>query len=434
MASNLSELITDGINKAVSTVLSKEAISIQVIKVNNLDLDVKYLKIKSNFKFENIDSNWSFFIPRSCATNIFNLTSDEDLINEDMVGSLKDIVSKISDQLSSNINGSNFEDLGAVESSLIEDEIIDNNSEENINNLFKFILSLEDKEDNLFIEFDEQILPHIQSIETTIASEKPQEKEVDNLNNNDEQKVQESNSTSEEVPQEDEKLEDQKSAKLKKIIIVVGILFALVLTTGIVLYFMGAFEPEVIEKPKDKNITIEKEKIVPIDSKPIKKHINFTMSQIDVERLNKKLYLLTKYEILEEDAIERLKAIEKEKLYKEKQKKLELFAKNNKEEPLFQKKATYDNEDTNETIVLNSFVQIPTLKLKKFKRFIKHSKKVAANLSICKDKNGRTQIFVGPFVDKKSRQRALDLLNKQLLNEVKQLDLSNKDFEQMCSF
>jgi len=232
-------------------------------------------------------------------------------------------------------------------------------------------------------------------------------------------------------------------------------LIIIVILTGIILYFTGAFEPTIIEKSKDANTTtIKKDKIVAIKSKPIKKYIDFKMSQINKKRLNRKLSLLTKYEILEDDAIEKLKAIEKERLYKERQAKLELFAKRNKEEPLFEKIAKdkniihknnfkkdgintinnkSDSKDTKK-IIFDSFVQIPTLKFSKFSKFIKKAKKVRANLSICKDSNGRTQIFVGPFLDKISRTNTLKTLNKKLYKDIKQLNLSKKDFDKMCKF
>ena len=493
MATDLSDLIRNGLSSTLESLLAKDAKLKQTNKTHELDLSGQCVEVSTNFKFESFESSWTFFIPALSATCILNLMMGEEdpvsseEVDEDTLDALNEVVSNISGGLSTAINGSGFEDLGAVQFSLNDNKIVDGNEYATNDNLYRFEITLENNTVLFFIQFDEAIIPYIEAIANSEIT--PQEeivendevKEEDTSDNKEEPTKELSKQPKEEETEaettivdedskEDKEDKEVKTTKLaflkklnflktddplKKIIIIVGALFGLVILTGIILYFTGAFEPEAIEKPKDINTTKIQTEEVTIKSIPIKKYITFNLSQINTKRLNKKLSLLTKYEILEEDAIEKLKAQEKERFYQEQQKKLEQFAKNNKEEPLFQK--TKDgqqivhknyfnkdgiNSDTNSTIntntqkdiVFNNFIQIPTLKLQKFTKFIKAAKKVSANLSICKDTNGRTQIFIGPFVSENSRDKIIKTLKKSLSKNVKKLDLSKDDFHKMCKF
>ena len=519
MASNLSEIIQNGLAGTLESLLAKQVVLEQTTKAHPSDLKGQSVKVKTAFKFEKFTSNWTFYIPALGANHVLNLMMGEDIepseeLNDDTLDALNEVVSNICGGLSTTINGSGFEDLGSVQFSLEGNEIeLDSSKDALLENLFRFALSLEGQEVLFFIEFDEPILPYIETItssETTQVEEvdddevndeeqneeelqeelnsedndenNKQEEDTDELIEGDTDKEDESNSskakddkntdTKEEAQEEDKPKEsilkklnflkvdetleplEAKQVKLKKIIILVSILFAIVIITGITLFLMGTFDPEVIEEPIENNTTIKKDTIVKIKAKPIKKYIDFQMSQINSKRLNKKLSLLTKYEILEEDAIEKIKALQKEKLYKEKHARLEAFAKKNKEEALFQQHKNQDSlvhtnkytipgiendnslaKISNKNITeVNNFIQIPTLKLNKFKIFIKKAKEVTANLSICKDENGRTQIFIGPFLTKDSRTKALKTLSKKLKKDTKVLDLTQKDFEERCKF
>ena len=504
MASNLSEIIQNGLAGTLESLLTKEVILDHITKAHPSDLKGQCVKVKTSFKFDKFTSNWVFYVPALGANHILNLMMGEDTepseeLNDDTLDALNEVVSNICGGLSTTINSSGFEDLGTVQFTLEGNEIeLDATKDALTQNLFRFSLSMEDKEILFFIVFDESILPYIETITSSEITqveelededeeededdliEEDQEEDNDDLdelekdepekikNDLDTKNPESTEELEKEKPKEsifkklnflavDETLEPQeaKQVKLKKIIIIVSILFALVIATGVTLFFMGTFDPEVVEEPLDVNTTVKKETIVKIKTKPIKKYINFEISKINTTRLNKRLLLLTKYEILEEDAVEKIKAAQKEKLYKEKLQKLEEFAINNKEEALFKQvknkeelihKNKYtipalEGEANNTSIilnkevtVLNSFIQIPTLKLNKFKEFIKKSKKVTANLSICKDENGRTQIFIGPFLSKDSRDNILKSLNKNLKKDTKLLDLSKKDFEEKCKF
>jgi len=507
MASNLSNLIQDGLTGTLESLLAKTTTLKLTTQANPIELKGSCVQIKTLFKFENLSSSWTFLIPTFSANYIFNLmmgdnSEPSDTLDVDTLDALNEVVSNICGGLSTSINGASYTDLGAVQFSLEGNEIIDDISTfSDSKNIYRFTISIEDKDIFFFILFDEPILPYIETILQSEISEviednkeiedeviKEESKDTDadqkdkDTDNNQEQI--ENNEELEDITSEDDINEEKKSklaffkklnflkvdesldpqeakqAKLKKIIILVSALFGLVLLTGIILYFTGSFEPDVIEKPKDINTTlINKNSIVKIKSKPIKKYIDFKISQINIKRLNKRLSLLTKYEIIEDDIVEKQKAIEKERLYKEKQKKFTLFSKQNKEEPLFKKipnnklniihtnqytidgvennqsQAQIDkNSSINSKILVKSFIQISTLKISKFTKFIKESKKNKANLSICKDENGRTQIYIGPFINTKIRDFIITKLSNKLRSSIKKLNLSNYDFEKRCKF
>ncbi len=502
MASDLSSLIQNGLSGTLESLLAKTAKLEQTTKAHPSDLKGQCIKVDTTFKFANLTTNWSFLIPALTASYISNTmmmlddAKPTEELDDDILDALKEVVSTISGGLTTTINGSDFEDLGSVKFSITQNEIVDGTQYSQSETLFRIPISVEEQEIIIFINFDDTILPYINAIaaseatqvieeitpieEETPVVEKEKEELLDEpkeeLDSNDIEEVNPENNDNKEAKAKDEikndsndevekpkdkfaflkKLnflktdddlsdEEKKQVKLKKIIILTGGLLGIIILIAILLYFTGAFEPEVIEESQDLNTTkVETKKIVKIKSVERKKYITFNITQIDTKRLNKKLLILTKYEILEEDAIERIKAKEKEKLYKEQQAKLENFAKKNKEEPIFNKigKDTtnqsnkYDKKNNTQKnkATLNHFIQIPTLKLSQFKSFIRKAKLVKANLSICKDTSGKTQIYIGPFTNENSRTKILTTLSKKKIKDTKKLNLSKEEFDKRCSF
>jgi len=140
--------------------------------------------------------------------------------------------------------------------------------------------------------------------------------DVDDINLN--------NSTADEIDEipdnsvlKDEEFDVQKkqSKIVRSLIVIVSILLTFV-SIGVLLYFVGFFDSE----PVKTEIKPEVEKT----QKAQKDEYEFKEADIDANRLNKKLNLLTKYEIVENSATEEKKAIEKENLYLEAKKQLEM--------------------------------------------------------------------------------------------------------------
>lgn len=136
------------------------------------------------------------------------------------------------------------------------------------------------------------------------------------------------NSQSQTITEEvvEEKPIQQKQSKIKIILIsIVGFLL-LIIVVGAVLFFTGFFDPEV-----KKDLKVSKNTKEAVIKKEVEKY-KFTAEDVNIKRLNRKLTLLTKYEIIENDDKELLKS--KEKSYQEKLKKEKnlLIQENNKKE------------------------------------------------------------------------------------------------------
>ena len=106
----------------------------------------------------------------------------------------------------------------------------------------------------------------------------------------------------------------KKQTKLQKILIAVAAGLLVIITLGLIAYFLGFFDEE---KP------MPKEEVKKEVTKPAKPKVQFNDKDINVDRLNQKLNMLTKYEILEDAQKEKQKALEKERLHQEAQQKLE---------------------------------------------------------------------------------------------------------------
>lgn len=106
----------------------------------------------------------------------------------------------------------------------------------------------------------------------------------------------------------------KKQTKLQKILIGVAASLLIIIILGIVAYFLGVFDPEEVEQKQE--VKVE-------EVQPKKPEVDFNDKDINVDRLNQKLNMLTKYEIIEDAKKEEQKALEKEKLHQEAQRKLE---------------------------------------------------------------------------------------------------------------
>merc|ERR1711879_1130153 len=98
----------------------------------------------------------------------------------------------------------------------------------------------------------------------------------------------------------------KKQPKIFKILISIAVFLFLILATGAVLYFTGFFDPEPIK-------VVEKKEI----NEKIEEEITFNTKDIDKNRLNKKLTMLTKREIMNKEELE----TEENKIKEEKKKK-----------------------------------------------------------------------------------------------------------------
>ena len=258
----------------------------------------------------------------------------------------------------------------------------------------------------------------------------------------------------------------KKRSKLQNILLIVAGILVFIILVGIVLYFMGFFEPEA--KRADSNISKEANATTAV--KQVKKKYKFRLDHINTKRLNKKLALLTKYEIIEDQEKELEKIKEKEALKKE-IKKEDTASKDKIQDSNISKKEVDANktivaakqDDTNLTIDQNlskpvttnnelkkkiikqtiykpkdkeflNFVQISVLRYKLFKSFIDKKKDSKARISICQDNKGRSQILIGPFTTKESRDWVISKINSSIKEDAFAVEFTKEEFDKRCNF
>lgn len=187
-----------------------------------------------------------------------------------------------------------------------EDELGDNRSEELLEELVADDMEIESSDDHVTYNED---------------NEKIEAEKINSENEDGSAIVDELHE--EEVPVQ------KKQSKIFRILIGAIAVLSIILTIGIILYFTGFFDPEE-EKMQDKKI---EKKVAKKDD------VIFDNATIDKNKLNKKLTMLTKHEIMEKEALE---AEEKKK--EEEKKRKEEEAKKKREDAL---KAKLEEEQRN---------------------------------------------------------------------------------------
>lgn len=242
--------------------------------------------------------------------------------------------------------------------------------------------------------------------------------------------------------------EDKKNKKLKIIVYIISGILGFLVIGFLIAYFMGIFEPPTPPK-QETNITKETQKsMIMIDI--IDKDIEYKNSMINEKRLNKRLSLLTKYEILEEDLIEKSKLMKKEHLHKLRMKRLEEFAKENKEESLFkkdlnrslpkldrftssEKNSSYQNKIAIENEKL-TYIKIVPLKYKRYKDIIANKKSKSTSISICKNNLGKIFVYIGPIFTNTELNKISNSMNSKNNRTLDLISLTQKEFNTMCNF
>jgi len=463
MASDLSQLIQDSISNTLNGLLAKETKLIETTKVHEKDIqDLEILQVNVVFDFEKISSTLSFAIPGTSASFIFNSMMGDRLaetiatIDDDTKDAMEEFISNLAGGLVTTINGSDLPDLGNVKFSIAKSQVIKGNELPTYDNMFRFLLDLEGHQLEVFTQFDKILLPFIATLmaseitkhEEPVIEEVVEEPEVIEAPK-EEVKEEKTEEKTEEAPKDKKIGLDDK--KIKLIVMGLGGLIALLLVSGIVMYFMGVFdepEPVVVKVVKK----VKKDEVDIIKYKTLKK-VNFKTSDIDTKRLNGRLALLNKSSILTPSQLskenleekKRLEALDIEKEYIE-------FAKNNKEEPIEDKpkQKIIKNKPKQKSIKalpemvkkVKEEVKIEKLKYiianslqyKLFSQLLTKTGTTTASASICSNENGETVIFIGPFETDNTKNKMDLLINQSDSNiETKIDNITKEQFSQYCN-
>ncbi|MEA2017687.1 MAG: hypothetical protein U9N59_04505 [Campylobacterota bacterium] len=467
MAYDLSILIQDGLCNTLENLLGADTKLNGITKVDERDLqNLELLKIESEFVFEQISTVFSFIVPASSASLIFNIqmgdtqTEPATHVDDDTTDAISEFISTVSGGLTTAINGAEIEELGKAKFHITGDEILQGDSITDIDNMYRFSINIDDNEIIIFILFNESILPYIYDITMKPVTEHSEEVEEIKIEDVEEEIIEESlpndtESEKEVVTQElenegEQKEEDEsedniddkpENKKLKMLVMGTAALLGVTIIAGIIMYFMGVFDPEPMPVKKvESNTTKATKDIVSIVKYKSLKKVDFKISDINTPRLNIRLEALTKYKILTSEEIEDQALAEKNRLFEiDKEKKLMEFAKKNKEEVLtnttttqkvIKNKSKSDIEDKNlKFLVTNS------IKYKFFKDIILKTKTNQARISICNDKDGRTTIFIGPLENNKLQLEMKNLIqegDKNIKTTIS--NITQEEFDIRCNF
>jgi len=464
MASDLSKLIQDSFTLTLNGLLAKDARIIKITKAHPYDLeDKQVLQIQSLFNFSTFTSKFSYTVPAKSASLIFNtmmgspITELSDEIDDDAEDAIGEFISNTSGGLTTSINGSEFEDIGQTKFNISHKEILNGNDIQDLETTFRFLIDLEDHELEIFLTFDEAILPYITEImssEITFHQERAAKVEEEEIIKEIEEKIEDKE---EQIEDKEEKTSTivPKDKKIKLIIMVLGGFIALILLTFIILYFTGFFDPEPVEiKKEDLNTTKKIDTVNVVKYKTIKK-VDFNPSEIDKNRLNNKLQDLTKYTVLTKEEIEQQKEEERNRLLAlEKEKELLEFAKKNQEEPLPSKEEVETKMEKNTTIkdsdieIVNNeeskqevsmepklkYVFTNSLKYRLFKSVVQETTTTKARISICNNQDGKTTIFIGPFENEVLQSKMIELTKQDSPTiEISPIDITEEEFNSRCN-
>ena len=365
MASDLSKIIQDSITLTLNGLLAKDASVIQITKTHKKDLEeLQLLKVQSVFDFSSFTSTLGFLVPAKSSSLIFNtmmgspITELAEELDDDAVDAIGEFISNTSGTLTTSINGADLKDIGQTKFNIAHKEIIEGNSEIDLENTYRFLIDLEGNELIIFITFDQPVLPYIKEISESditeheaeeVIEEETIEETVEDKPHEDEpekttiEKQEDESPTNEDKDEEPKELntEEKKDKKLKLVVFIIGGLLGLILVSFLIMYFIGAFDQEPIPiKKMDENSTQnikDKDKLNVVKYNTLQKVI-FKDTDIDKKRLNIKLTELTKFKVLNKEELEAQKLAEKNRLFElEKEKELIAFSKKNQEETLFKK-------------------------------------------------------------------------------------------------
>ena len=271
--------------------------------------------------------------------------------------------------------------------------------------------------------------------------------------------------------------DEKKKTLIKKILFsAIGFLVSIILI-GFILYLVGYFDPEIKEE-----VTFEKKEI-----KVEKNNYKFNINDIDVDKINKQLQLLSNKELKAQEAAEekiRLKnleiekkLIEEEKKRKEailaeeerkikiekeilEKKKIELQKQKDELEKLKQEalllrdammknKQTLENEITEDAkeIIVTEVVQevisddtfillinVAQVKDNLYKSYLDKIVEINPDIKLCRDDKNIIEIYFGPFNQAEERDILFNKLQEKGFKESYKVELTNKEFIKRCKY
>jgi len=182
LASDISNIIKSEISSTLESLLSAKSKVEEVVQVSFDEIEeTECINSSVAFNFAGKNTKLNFFIPTSTATQfeylmLGGVTDLKDSIDEEITDAVKEIISTISGSLSTSINAQGFPDLSDIKGTLEDTKVIQLNEHRSNDQLFKFIVQLNDDYIEIFLSFDQNSLAFIKQL--TGEEDEPEKEDV----------------------------------------------------------------------------------------------------------------------------------------------------------------------------------------------------------------------------------------------------------------
>jgi len=203
LASDISNIIKSEISSTIESLLSVSATIDEVVLFSGSDSSTqKCIKTTTDFEFSGKNSSWDYYIPTATGAKFEYLmlggaTDLKDTLDDEIEDAAKEIVSTISGSITTSVNAQGFDDISGMKFKLGNTEVVDCSVASSSQEVYRFVLKVNDENLDLFIGFDSNILSNLSIItgkssdeeETSINQSQPTsmistllgEESVDNL-------------------------------------------------------------------------------------------------------------------------------------------------------------------------------------------------------------------------------------------------------------
>jgi len=203
LASDISNIIKSEISSTIESLLSVSATIDEVVLFSGSDSSTqKCIKTTTDFEFSGKNSSWDYYIPTATGAKFEYLmlggaTDLKDTLDDEIEDAAKEIVSTISGSITTSVNAQGFDDVSGMKFKLGNTEVVDCSVASSSQEVYRFVLKVNDENLDLFIGFDSNILSNLSIItgkssdeeETSINQSQPTsmistllgEESVDNL-------------------------------------------------------------------------------------------------------------------------------------------------------------------------------------------------------------------------------------------------------------
>jgi len=167
LTSDISNIIKSEISSTLESLLSANSNVEEVVLLGTDEIeDNQCINTSVTFDFTGKNTQWNFYIPTATATQfeylmLGGVTDLKNAIDDEITDAVKEIISTISGSLCTSVNAQGFADLSNIKSTLGDTKVLSLKKRTNIDQIYKFIVKLNDENLELFISFDKISLPFV---------------------------------------------------------------------------------------------------------------------------------------------------------------------------------------------------------------------------------------------------------------------------------